>query len=48
MMKYAKTPQEVTYDLMREIGLTTVYGNPGVVEPNLRNAFDEFGYAVGS
>ncbi len=48
MMKYAKTPHEVTYDLMREIGLTTVYGNPGATEPNLRNALDEFGYAARS
>ncbi len=34
MMTYPKTVHAVTYDLLREIELTTVFGNPRAGEPD--------------
>ena len=31
-MTNQRTVQEVTYDLLRALGLTTVFGNPGSTE----------------
>ncbi len=47
-MTYAKTVHEVTYDLLRELGLTTVFGNPGSTEQTfLKNFPDDFTYVLG-
>src|ERR1700749_2277714 len=43
-----KTVHEVTYDLLRELGLTTVFGNPGSTEETfLKNFPDDFTYVLG-
>src|SRR6476620_11082885 len=42
------TVQEVTYDLLRALGLTTVFGNPGSTEETfLKNFPDDFTYVLG-
>src|SRR5271166_6424968 len=47
-MGNAKTIHEVTYDLLRELGLTTVFGNPGSTEETfLTNFPDDFTYVLG-
>src|ERR1700739_4190908 len=47
-MADAKTIHEVTYDLLRELGLTTVFGNPGSTEETfLKNFPDDFTYVLG-
>ena len=47
-MTNAKTVHEVTYDLLRELGLTTVFGNPGSTEQTfLKNFPDDFTYVLG-
>ena len=47
-MTDAKTVHEVTYDLLRELGLTTVFGNPGSTEQTfLKNFPDDFTYVLG-
>src|ERR1700734_2118317 len=39
---------DVTYDLLRELGLTTVFGNPGSTEQTfLKNFPDDFTYILG-
>jgi benzoylformate decarboxylase len=39
---------DVTYDLLRELGLTTVFGNPGSTEQTfLKNFPDDFHYILG-
>src|ERR1700752_404965 len=43
-----KTVHEVTYDLLRKLGLTTVFGNPGSTEETfLKNFPDDFTYVLG-
>ena len=43
-----KTVQDVTYDLLRSLGLTTVFGNPGSTEETfLKNFPDDFTYVLG-
>ena len=43
-----KTVHEVTYDLLRTLGLTTVFGNPGSTEETfLKNFPDDFTYVLG-
>jgi benzoylformate decarboxylase len=47
-MTDVKTVHEVTYDLLRELGLTTVFGNPGSTEQTfLKNFPDDFTYVLG-
>ena len=47
-MTHAKSVHEVTYDLLRELGLTTVFGNPGSTEQTfLKNFPDDFTYVLG-
>ena len=47
-MANPKTIHEVTYDLLRELGLTTVFGNPGSTEETfLKNFPDDFTYVLG-
>ncbi|OMC07093.1 benzoylformate decarboxylase [Mycolicibacter heraklionensis] len=47
-MAGAKTVHEVTYDLLRSLGLTTVFGNPGSTEQTfLQNFPDDFTYVLG-
>ncbi|TYQ14404.1 UNVERIFIED_ORG: benzoylformate decarboxylase [Gordonia westfalica J30] len=47
-MTDAKTVHEVTYDLLRNLGLTTVFGNPGSTEQTfLQNFPDDFEYILG-
>ncbi|MGA9678698.1 MAG: benzoylformate decarboxylase [Mycobacterium sp.] len=47
-MTHAKSVHEVTYDLLRELGLTTVFGNPGSTEETfLKNFPDDFTYVLG-
>src|ERR1700750_1312575 len=47
-MANAKSIHEVTYDLLRELGLTTVFGNPGSTEETfLKNFPDNFTYVLG-
>ena len=47
-MTNAKTVQQVTYDLLRELGLTTMFGNPGSTEETfLKNFPDDFTYVLG-
>ena len=42
-----KTVHEVTYDLLRALGLTTVFGNPGSTEQTfLKNFPDDFTYVL--
>ncbi|WP_299184977.1 benzoylformate decarboxylase [uncultured Psychrobacter sp.] len=43
----ANTVQQVTFRLMRELGMTTVFGNPGSTELNFLNNFPEdFDYVL--
>ena len=43
-----KTVHEVTYDLLRKLGLTTVFGNPGSTEQTFLKDFpDDFTYILG-
>ncbi|MGB8406717.1 MAG: benzoylformate decarboxylase [Mycobacterium sp.] len=47
-MAEARTVHEVTYDLLRTLGLTTVFGNPGSTEQTfLKNFPDDFTYVLG-
>ena len=47
-MPRVKTVQDVTYDLFRSLGLTTVFGNPGSTEETfLKNFPDDFTYVLG-
>jgi benzoylformate decarboxylase len=47
-MTHAKSVHQVTYDLLRELGLTTVFGNPGSTEETfLKNFPDDFTYVLG-
>ena len=47
-MPAAKTIHEVTYDLLRSLGLTTVFGNPGSTEQTFLKDFpDDFTYILG-
>ncbi|KMO74028.1 benzoylformate decarboxylase [Mycolicibacterium chubuense] len=47
-MTSAKTVHEVTYDLLRDLGLTTMFGNPGSTEQTfLQNFPDDFTYVLG-
>ena len=43
-----RTVRDVTYDLLRSLGLTTVFGNPGSTEETfLKNFPDDFSYILG-
>src|ERR1700738_4840500 len=43
-----QTVHDVTYDLLRKLGLTTVFGNPGSTEETfLKNFPDDFTYVLG-
>ncbi len=47
-MSEPKTIHHVTYDLLRTLGLTTVFGNPGSTEQSfLRDFPDDFTYVLG-
>src|SRR6201988_339645 len=47
-MADARSIHEVTYDLLRELVLTTVFGNPGSTEETfLKNFPDDFTYVLG-
>src|SRR6201988_4916205 len=47
-MAEVKTIHEVTYDLLRSLGLTTVFGNPGSTEQTfLKNFPGDFTYVLG-
>jgi benzoylformate decarboxylase len=47
-MTNQRTVQEVTYDLLRALGLTTIFGNPGSTEETfLKNFPDDFTYVLG-
>src|ERR1700689_1198489 len=47
-MKNQPTVREVTYDLLRALGMTTVFGNPGSTEETfLKNFPDDFTYVLG-
>jgi benzoylformate decarboxylase len=47
-MASQRTVREVTYDLLRSLGLTTVFGNPGSTEETfLKNFPDDFSYILG-
>src|SRR6201999_3667069 len=47
-MASVKTVHEVTYDLLRSLGLTTVFGNPGSTEQTFLKDFpDDFTYVLG-
>lgn len=47
-MSEKKTVHHVTYDLLRTLGLTTVFGNPGSTEQSfLRDFPDDFTYVLG-
>src|ERR671933_2199378 len=42
------TVREATFDLLRELGMTTVFGNPGSTElPFLKDFPDDFRYILG-
>src|ERR687886_2637900 len=42
------TVREVTFDLLRELGMTTIFGNPGSTElPFLQDFPDDFRYILG-
>ena len=42
------TVRQATYSLLREFGLTTVFGNPGSTElPMFRDFPDDFRYVLG-
>jgi benzoylformate decarboxylase len=43
-----KSVRDVTYDLLRSLGLTTIFGNPGSTEETfLKNFPDDFTYVLG-
>jgi benzoylformate decarboxylase len=43
-----RTVRDVTYDLLRSLGLTTVFGNPGSTEETFLKDFpDDFSYILG-
>src|SRR6476660_7828816 len=43
-----RTVRDVTYDLLRSLGLTTVFGNPGSTEATFLKDFpDDFSYVLG-
>jgi benzoylformate decarboxylase len=47
-MTHQPTIRDVTYDLLRKLGLTTVFGNPGSTEETfLKNFPDDFTYVLG-
>src|SRR6201995_1194297 len=47
-MTNARTIHQVTYDLLRELGLTTMFGNPGSTEQTFLKEFpDDFTYILG-
>ena len=47
-MANQQTVHDVTYDLLRKLGLTTVFGNPGSTEETfLKNFPDDFTYVLG-
>lgn len=47
-MTEPRTVHQVTYDLLRNLGLTTVFGNPGSTEQTfLQNFPDDFTYVLG-
>src|SRR5919202_2981156 len=42
------TVREATFDLLRELGMTTIFGNPGSTElPFLQDFPDDFRYVLG-
>jgi hypothetical protein len=46
-MANAQTVHDVTYDLLRSLGLTTVFGNPGSTEQTFLQRFpDDFTYVL--
>src|SRR5580693_3707812 len=46
--KMTSTVRSVTYDLLRSLGLTTVFGNPGSTEETFLQEFpDDFSYVLG-
>src|SRR5690348_16069225 len=46
-MSDVQTIREATYDLLRSLGLTTVFGNPGSTEQTfLQNFPDDFTYVL--
>jgi hypothetical protein len=48
MAEQQKTAHEVTYDLPRSLGLTTVFGNPGSTEQTFwKNFPDDSTYVLG-
>jgi hypothetical protein len=48
MTSECNTVWDVTYDLLRTLGLTTVFGNPGSTEQTfLKNFPDDFTYVLG-
>ena len=47
-MTNKQTVHDVTYDLLRSLGLTTVFGNPGSTEQTFLQQFpDDFTYVLG-
>ena len=47
-MSYQETVHDVTYDLLRKLGITTVFGNPGSTEETFLQDFpDDFTYVLG-
>jgi hypothetical protein len=47
-MANAQTVHDVTYDLLRSLGLKTVFGNPGSTEQTFLQRFpDDFTYVLG-
>src|ERR1700731_3314970 len=47
-MANQQTVHDVTYDLLRKLGLTTVFGNPGSTEETFLSEFpDDFTYVLG-
>ena len=47
-MTNKQTVHDVTYDLLRSLGLTTVFGNPGSTEQTFLQRFpDDFTYVLG-
>ena len=47
-MANAQTVHDATYDLLRSLGLTTVFGNPGWTKQTFLQRFpDDFTYVLG-
>ena len=47
-MNGRSTVHEVTFDLLRSLGMTTVFGNPGSTEETFLQRFpDDFTYVLG-